>query len=127
MKRNISLVIALLVMGIIYFYYHFKGAEFKNDIMENPIIANCQIKKVTFINKRGYRIEYEYIINGKIYNSDSYRSIFPLNNVAIGKFFPFIYNKEKPEKHEILITPDNFQEFGIEFPDSLDWVLPYFK
>ena len=39
-----------------------------------------------------------------------------------GKYFPVVYSTINPDKSILLISPDDFDRFGIVFPDSLNWV-----
>ncbi len=41
----------------------------------------------------------------------------------LGNFFPVIANKTEPLRFcEILVCKDDFNEYDIPFPDSLQWV-----
>lgn len=64
---------------------------------------------------------YEYNVNNKKYIEISkYKSIANI----IGKKFPVLYQCNNPHHSVLLITPKDFNDFGYEFPDSLNWVLP---
>lgn len=52
-------------------------------------------------------------------NSNVYK-----NAIFIGKSFDFAYSPIIG-KARILITPENFTDYNIPFPDSLNWVLQY--
>ena len=70
-----------------------------------------------------YFLKYKYVIDGKTYYDET-------SNLVRGKYlddymfkyFPIVYSTKNPEKSIILISPDDFERWGMEFPDSLNWV-----
>ncbi|MEI9934473.1 MAG: hypothetical protein WDM71_06385 [Ferruginibacter sp.] len=40
------------------------------------------------------------------------------------KLFPAIFSP-KTNNSELLMTPEDFKNYGLNFPDSLQWVLQY--
>ncbi len=58
-------------------------------------------------------------INSSSFFADKYLKI---QSAITGKSFPVILNKNNPEISQMLITPEDFEFYGIHFPDSLKWV-----
>ncbi len=75
-------------------------------------------------------INYEFYLGSKkikgerMYSNESLKLSF-VENYLINKYFPIVYSPEYPKNSAILITPKDFAQFEIPFPDSLNWVLPY--
>lgn len=83
-------------------------------------------------NAGGILIHFVLTVHGKEYKgSSSYEtteiSVYDVQTHIINKRFPVIYNPSNPSISSLLITPKDFSRFGYSFPDSLTWVLQYFK
>ena len=111
-------VVALFIVSII-----FRNIN-QNDLKRNGIIVQAKILRVNFGGKvgGGFQCLIEYKNEEKELSSPS--SLVGGKFHFIGKTFPAMY---LPGKNilEILITPRDFEEFNIPFPDSLNWVMPY--
>jgi hypothetical protein len=77
----------------------------------------------------GYSLIYRYNVNGKNYEVDNGRFnwICDFETTFQGKRFPVVYAKKDPSCSLILITPDDYANWGYQFPDSLDWVRKCFN
>lgn len=77
------------------------------------------------------RIAYRYTVNNSTYKSTTIYSEKKLSRenwgALINKSFPVVYHRKMKFLSVMLISPEDFQEFGVPFPDSLKWVLPLFK
>ena len=83
-------------------------------------------------NSGGIWIDYIINLKSKEYKGSSRyltRDITYDNcrSFIINKTFPVVYSPSNPSVSSILITPNDFSNFGYPFPDSLKWVLHYFK
>jgi hypothetical protein len=45
----------------------------------------------------------------------------------IGKAFLVAYSPNDIINNEILLNEEDYKNFGLSFPDSLQWVVPYFR
>lgn len=75
----------------------------------------------------GFWIDYKFIKKDKMYESSSLYGLGRLNvpmvrKYFIGKTFPIAYYPSDPSNSKILILPEDFEKFGYNFPDSLNWV-----
>ena len=101
-------------------FWHFYRKE---TILNNHVILNCKIISITSNYKSAPSFQCE------IFNKNERKIVGSSTNVKkvnifIGKQFPMAYS-EQINKGQILITPENYKEFNIPFPDSLNWVLDY--
>ena len=75
-------------------------------------------------------LKYKYWINGKEYKDDiQIKKIRPsvLGIHFIYKSFPVAIDSTDLSNSKILVTPDDFKEFNLRFPDTLNWVLKYIE
>jgi hypothetical protein len=83
-------------------------------------------------NAGGIWIDFVLTVGDKKYKgSSSYQtseiSGHDLRHHILNKNFPVVYNPSNPSVSSLLITPKDFSRFGYPFPDTLRWVLQYFK
>jgi hypothetical protein len=71
----------------------------------------------------GTFIDYQYNFQNKVYNGTDTKTVN--GRIFIKKNFPVVINKKWPSSSKILLLPENFEEYGYSFPDSLKWVLKY--
>ena len=70
-------------------------------------------------------INYTYRINGQVYNetrSINKTQLGPAPFYMVGRQFPIIYSPQHLENSKLLVIPGDFNELGIPYPDSLNWV-----
>ena len=69
-------------------------------------------------------LKYEYVVNDSVFEGMYPICIYNCNfeNTFLNKHFPVVYSTINPEKSIMLITPNDFINWGYEFPDSLNWV-----
>lgn len=66
---------------------------------------------------------YWFEVDGEIFNCKMAKRIrFSQADTLVGMHFPIAYEKGNPENSEIIITPEDFKEFKLPFPDSLRWI-----
>src|SRR6185312_12407547 len=120
-KKFLIACIVLIGLFIISIIWTNKDHD---ELKKNGVIVEAQIIRVN----HGGRTSggFECLIK---YNHEEKKLSSPSSLVGgkfhfIGKTFPSMY---LPDKNilEILITPRDFEEFNIPFPDSLNWVMPY--
>jgi hypothetical protein len=81
-----------------------------------PKVTSSMITSVTY----GSRFKYEYRIGGMKYTGlNSYSFDIKHQDNLIGKIFPIIYDEKNPENSRLLILEKEYQEFGLQQPDSL--------
>jgi len=121
-KENIISVITfclmIVVLGIFYIFY--PRFDFKN----NGKYSIAEIYDFHVLAKSNHSICFKYSVNNQQFKSCQFETFSnsTLRWMLLGKKFPIIYNPEKPENCNILITEHDFKRFGLEYPDSLSWV-----
>ncbi len=96
-------------------------------------IANCFIDEIKTVGREQYvLVKYQFNVNGKAYKSSASFSqkIMSFENFKLleNKSVPAAYNlKYGKMLSYILIFPDDYKDFNVPFPDSLNWILPLMK
>ncbi len=120
MKKTVVLIFALIFLNSCWY----------DEILNNKVLTTGKIISHVFPGKgSGYRLKYEYKEKDTIYTWMYPIAInyYDYDTTFAGKFFPVVYSKINPYKSTILIRPSDFEDFGYEFPDSLNWVKECFN
>lgn len=69
---------------------------------------------------RGSSCYYEYSLS---VNNIEFNGTYPISCIKDyrGKRFPLVYNCVSPRQNRMLIKPKDFEKFGFDFPDSLQF------
>jgi hypothetical protein len=121
MKGNdkfIWVIFSLLICSM--FFWHFYS---KNEIKEKYVMLECRILSIASTYRSAPTFQCEIFYKGEIKIVTSNTNV-DKNQVFIGKRFLFAYSP-KINIGEILVTPEDFKDYNIPFPDSLNWVLKY--
>jgi hypothetical protein len=127
--RKVHFVAFLICfIGVFMFYGHFHMEKFKREYL----ITNGIVYSVDGGGKGNFGpgINYRYSAKGISYKSSRRHGELPysIGKNIIGKAFPIVYQKYwYGYESNILITPNDFANYGLPFPDSLNWVLPHIK
>lgn len=71
----------------------------------------------------GYMLMYSFVINNKKYKGRDPLILYNKFETSFkGKYLPVVYSRLNPENNLLLVTPEHYQKWGYEFPDSLSWV-----
>jgi hypothetical protein len=114
--KNICLVILLVVIGSCNL----------PSLKEKGVLTTGKITDELHSSSSGVFLRYEYSVEGEKYIGSS-ETIYFCYGLFVGKVFPVIYHKEHPNISAILVDPRDFENFNVEFPDSLVWVYDCFK
>ncbi len=126
-----TLILGIFVLVVPLIIGHINNNKFKKKLMENPIIVSGKITGFDKTYKRADALNYDFEYNSKEYkksgNSNGKASDYEaLYKYIINKTFPVIINKINPQDYsKILVVPEDFQEYELQFPDSLKWLLKY--
>jgi len=112
-----SVIFLLIISALVY--NQFKS----NELRQNGIILNARIIGIGLVTKGSPTFNYMFNYNGEEFSNESSTGVRK-KNVFIGRTFPIIFSP-KTKDSELLISPKDFEKFGILFPDSLRWVLRY--
>ncbi len=117
----IAIVLALLGGGYVYTKF-FEPNEIKEDFsFTKGKIKQLETNKMR--NETNHTI-YTYTVNGKKYERNSLDMKpcegYEQNQREILNFlYPVVYNNKSPEKSRILISPNQFKEYGIPYQEDL--------
>lgn len=117
-------IVAIVIFGIFFISLIFLRSYRQNDLKKHGVIVEAKIIMVNFGGKvsGGFGCLINY--NGVEKSLSSPSSIRKGSIDFIGKTFPAMYLPGS-RVLEVLITPKDFEKFGMPFPDSLNWVMPY--
>jgi hypothetical protein len=118
-KKYISLFIGIFIFLILVLFSYFEQYNLK----KNKILINGEFLEYKSGGRSGVWINYKYEFNSITYKGSKSKVVYSRN--FIGKSFPTVINSKNPSSSEMLILPEDFEEFGYTFPDSLKWVLKY--
>ena len=119
-QNRVALLIFLVFTAIVVANTFFRSSDLKR----NGIIVYGKILSYGFATKSSVmQFDYEFVYKGKVYKSDSPAGVTN-SSEFIDKVFPVRYSP-KTSRSEILITPRHFKRYGLEYPDSLEWVKKY--
>lgn len=119
MKKIVLAIIILLFVAILLFV---KFSDFK--LTKRSVLLNAKTIGWGTSSYMGLNLEYEFYYNGKkIFGSDTFND-FRGDQDFVNKNFPVMY-EPKIGSAKLLIQPSDFKRFGLNFPDSLKWVLKY--
>ncbi|UAY54277.1 hypothetical protein [Arachidicoccus terrestris] len=115
----ITLLVSLMVNGLIR----------QCNLNADHVLENAKIYKAGAEGGKnsGFWIDYTFQTKGENFEGSSLYGINKLNvpmvrKYFIGKTFPVAYYPSDPSNSHLLILPEDFDKFGYEFPDSLNWV-----
>ena len=120
---NIASLIFLFFLIFIIVKVLYKG----NQLKKYGIVITGKIVLITKNNNvkggGGSSIKYNYSYDNSDYIDFSANSgtLNDYENDFINKFFPVLLNP-KTKESVILIFKDDFEEYNVPFPDSLNWV-----
>ena len=135
--KNSKLALYLVILSILGFFMLFiycqriERTAFKNELIENPTIILGEVKKLKKVYKDHDRFEYTFKYNDRLYSGSSHSNgksgdYSDLIGHFKSNFFPVVISAKNPKKYSsILVVPEDFEEYGLKFPDSLNWVLKY--
>ena len=123
-----GIIIAFILIGaVIVWALSNKKKLLDNYKITNAIVNDCYSGGIGHV---GITILYRFNLEGKeitgtaTFNND----ILSLPNAkqyVLGKTFPVAYNPQHPSNNSLIIRKKDFNQFNINMPDSLKWLLKY--
>lgn len=126
-----SIIIGVSLVATPLICSKIKSGDYKKQMLENPTITTGKVIDFLKAYKRTDAFKFTFSYGDKIFESysssegsqDDYGKLY---SVVRDKSFPVIFNLKDPQKYStILIVPEDFKYYGLNFPDSLKWVLKY--
>jgi hypothetical protein len=114
--ENIFIVVAIFITVI----FMVRSSQKRDKLLkENGILLTCKIIDVSMGKNSSFECEFYY--NGK-YLRRTAGSRAKKTTYFLYQYFPLIYAPDI-DAARLLITPKDFEDYGIAFPDSLKWVI----
>lgn len=124
--RNTYILIISFILLVIFI------CVFKK-IDETHLLENTSLTTGTVYGfpsgRQGVDVDYTYTVKGENFvNMEGAPNFVRINSAPfVSRSFPVIYDNTNPKNSHILIHPKDFVKYNIPFPDSLNWILPYFE
>ena len=133
-NKRIKIIFLIGLIGACLTTIYF-ALRARKKLEQNHLITIGKIKSCNSAGRGSggkLSLDYNITLNEKKYNSStSYlTSEFTCRlarNYFVGKTFPAVYYPPDPSISTLMIVPSDFEHFGYPYPDSLNWVLKYYK
>jgi hypothetical protein len=119
----------LSVISIVFFIIGLLG-YFKEKKDTASLIANMRFTSgyITKYSPEGPKTAgdfyFQFSVNDQIISYEQIANVWPDKGESfVGKQFPVIYDSQNPKNCSLLIFPEQFEKYNLQFPDSLKWVL----
>jgi hypothetical protein len=126
-RRLIVPFIIILLFTLLLWHGNRESTKDNLSLKVHKIFVTGKIESYNCgISARAITDEFKFTctIKGRKYNATLQSPIFSqMGYEFVGKIFPVIYDSTNPKNYEMLIFPRDFQEFGLPYPDSLNWVV----
>ncbi len=121
-NRDIRALICVSILVGIFLLFRNDG---DTNLIKNGKVLNAKTLNWA-VGSKSYNLKYEFTFKNEVkVSSNAIEKIRGLKNFE-NKYFPVIY-EDGYGLSQILIDPADFKKYHIPFPDSLKWVMPYFK
>jgi hypothetical protein len=119
-KRIPSIIGIIFILFIIFNII--KNRFDDNEIRENMKLTTAVITGVR-PGRSGELLEFNYSVNGIKYEG-LYQLYIGYKNASllINSYLPVVYSGKNPKKRELLVHPNRFKKYNINYPDSIWWV-----
>jgi len=128
LRKFLNVLIVFVVLGLPLYIGHMNGKKFDSNLLKDSVITNGTIFDYEHVIKHSPAFKYRFDLDGNTYQGESSNEgnggAYPaLSSRLIGKSFPVIASKSDPKTYnKILITPADFENYKLQYPDSLKWV-----
>lgn len=125
MEKNKGILILGSIMLIGFFILMYYRSIKREELKGEGILINAKIVSIPGIGRTGQGIACKFKYLGDSIKLTSPMRIREYDGFKlIGKTFPAVY-LPGTRFIQVLIVPKDFEEFGIQFPDSLNWTRQY--
>lgn len=104
-------------------YINWHNKRFDRQILQSPAFSVGHFTELKVSKGSGLQGYYSFTVNGVTYSSGHIDGRYRNFGKSIyDRSFPVIYNRKDPQTNRILVFTNDFSEFGLAYPDSLNWV-----
>ncbi len=121
----------LVIIGFILAYlilrkmHNTSSEKFISNIKKSMKVNSGKIYKLKNNYKTADDFLYSFSFNSKGYFGSKYMSSAINYASFLNTEFPVIFDSLDPKRNEMLIFKEDFEEFGLVYPDSLKWTEKY--
>jgi len=118
-NRNKTLIVFLLIVTFVCILFFFRGRN-EEYLKKEGVLVEARIIKVLNPYKGGvyFSFQCEFKFNTEERTGISPSKVIKLPNDYLGKTYPALYS-ERTNELRLLITPDDYNEYGLKYTDSL--------
>ena len=124
-SKKMGVVLIMLIFVTIILISNWQSNKKTKIIKANMGIVIGEITNSSSAHRGGVVINYAFHYNGLFQNDKTMGIYSGTRDYFLMKTFPVVFSKSQPEINEILILPDDFEKYGLQYPDSLIWVKSY--
>ena len=127
-EKAVTILVMVFIIMVIIVTSIIRDSNTKK-LIKHGVITIGLVYDVSLTYRGYFDPHYTFTINGKQYKNDiDFIEILPrYQNNFINKTFPVIYFPEDPNINYLLLTPNSFEKYDKEFPDSLEWIRKYMR
>lgn len=112
---------------IIFLFFFIEGKINENNTINDHGFATGQVYDCEWGSRAGVTLHYNFKLDDERFNGSKKLPIAKqFAYLFKGKNFPVAFNTKDPSLSILLVNPKDFGKYGLEFPDSLNWVKEYF-
>jgi hypothetical protein len=118
------------VIGLFFLLLYFIPQDIKlnKDLIVKHSITSGVITYTGRAGKgNGIGVEYTYHVKGKQYEGSRFRIPYALQSVLLDKRFTVVFASRDPAISYLLISPQDYSIYLMEYPDSLSYIIAYYK
>lgn len=113
------------VLFIFLFFFIFIFFS-KRKLKSNYRLSNATVTSVgESMSKNGnWSIEYRYVTDQgrQMKGTEFHPVLLPNSGDLINRSIPVAYSRENPEINQLLIYEHTWRQYGLKYPDSLQWL-----
>ena|ERR1700749_2704262 len=116
-----TIIFVLIIGGFIVSYFVWRNSN--DQLIKNHKLTWCTVYSVDMTSKAGVYLNYRYkIAADSLTNYDKVFINMDKGKALIGKKFLLAYDSCEVSKCKLLISKEDFEEFGVPFPDTLNYL-----
>lgn len=126
-KEKIGVSIAIVCITVLGIFITYKTQKKVEELKDNSEYTEGKIVDFYRVSKRSVvNVVYHFQVNGINERGNKVYNIHMANkSYFIGKEMLVVYSSKHISNNQLLMTREDYIEFGLAYPDSLDWVKDY--
>jgi len=126
-KTKLNILFLIIIISIIVYYKRGENHTIK-EIKNNIGFATGIVLNSSASHRGGIALKFKFYNKDSIYYNSKTLGIYSgFRNKFSAKTFLVVFSLKDPNQNEMLMLPEDFNKYGLQYPDSLNWVLKYLK